>query len=202
MTSFATRLINLPHWGKQIILMGVDGFICFVTVLLAFYLRLGEWVPMDSLAWRPSTAFLLSVLVAVPVFWFGGLYRNIVRFLGLPVVLLIARIFFIYTILFGSLTILLSFYGVPRTIGLIQPVLFFIGVVSSRVLASIWLSGAWDWQGKKPKTNRAIIYGANRLGQELLDALKHNHQIQVLAFVDDDAQFVHKLINGVKVYTA
>jgi len=133
MTSFATRLINLPHWGKQMILIGVDGFICFVAVLLAFYLRLGEWVPIDSLAWRPSTALLLAVLVALPIFWFGGLYRNIVRFLGLPLVLSIARIFLIYTMVYASLTIVIGFYGVPRTIGLIQPVLFLMGVVTSRV---------------------------------------------------------------------
>ena len=195
------QLIHLPRWAKQAILMGVDALSCLVAVLAAFYLRLGEWVGVDSAAWRPLTAYAFALAVAAPIFWWGGLYQNIVRFFSLPTLLLLVRVFSLYAVIYGSVVMAIGFYAVPRTIGLIQPLLFLILLIGSRFMASLWLSGSWGWQLRKKNHHRTVIYGANHIGIELLDSLKHNHQIRVMALVDDDPQFIGQVMHGVKVYS-
>lgn len=194
------RLIHLPRWAKQAILIGFDALACLVAVLAAFYLRLGEWVGVDSVAWRPLTAYGFALVVAAPIFWWGGLYQNIIRFFSLSTLLSLVRVFSLYAVIYGSVVMAVGFYAVPRTVGLIQPLLFLILLIGSRFMASLWLSGSWGWQLRQQNHHRTVIYGANRVGIELLDSLKHNHQIRVMALVDDDPQFVGQVMHGVKVY--
>ena len=198
--NFINRLIHLPRWLKKVILISADTFFCLVAVLAAFYLRLGEWVEIDSEAWRPLTTYIIALGVAAPVFWWGGLYQNIIRFFSLITLLSLVRIFSLYMLIFGFALMVVGFYGVPRTIGLIQPILFLILIMTSRFMASLWLSGSWGWHTRGKLQNRTVIYGANPLGLELLDSLKHNHQIRIMALVDDDLQFVGQVIHGMRVY--
>ena len=198
--NFVNRLIQLPRGLKQTILVGADILSCLTSVLAAFYLRIGEWVGINSQDWRPLAAYAFALAVAAPIFWWGGLYQNIVRFFSLPTLLSIVRIFSFYALIYGFVLMGIKLSGVPRTIGLIQPLIFLILLIGSRFMVSLWLSGSWGWQIRRQTHGRTVIYGANRVGLELVKSLKYNHQIHVMALVDDDPQFVGQILHGVKVY--
>ena len=64
--------------------MLVDVSMCVLTVWLAFYLRLGEFIILTGNA---LIAVFMSVSIALPIFVVSGLYRAIFRYSGWPALL-------------------------------------------------------------------------------------------------------------------
>ena len=62
-------------------------------------------------------------LFAIPVFYFSGLYRTIFRYSGWDAMLTVSKSIIIYGFLFSTFITLISFRDVPRTIGIIQPII-------------------------------------------------------------------------------
>ena len=117
-------LLDLPRDIKLIISLAVDSSLCIFTVWIAFFLRLGEFPTLKN-ALIPS---ILSIIFAIPAFYFSGLYRTIFRYSGWPAMLTVSKSIIIYGFLFSIFITLFSFRDVPRTIGIIQPLLLFFMV--------------------------------------------------------------------------
>ena len=124
-TKFRLYLLDLPRDFKLIISLAVDSCLCFLTLWIAFYLRLGELFPLDNSIIFTS---VLSIIFAIPVFYFSGLYRTIFRYSGWDAMLTVSKSIIIYGFLFSTFITLISFRDVPRTIGIIQPLLLFFSV--------------------------------------------------------------------------
>jgi len=94
-----------------------------VTVQIAFYLRTGN---APELINGHLIFALLSISLAIPIFAAAGLYNAIFRFSGLPALQAVTNALFIYGSLYASLVTVIGIDGVPRTIGLIQPLLMLL----------------------------------------------------------------------------
>jgi hypothetical protein len=46
--NFALPALALPRWAKRTVVLIVDAALCVLTVWLAYYLRLGEFVSMSG----------------------------------------------------------------------------------------------------------------------------------------------------------
>ena len=194
--------LGLPRPAKRgIVIVGDVGLAVF-SVWIAFYLRLGYFQPVfeerDGLSLVP--AIIVAVVVSIPIFVIFGLYRTIFRYSGAPAVLAVSKAIAVYGVIFASVFTLVGVTGVPRTIGLLQPVVLFLLVALSRFLARFWLGGMYIErlrQGNKP---RALIYGAGDAGRELAAALSHSHVTNVVGFLDDDPKLHGSYIRGLPVY--
>ena len=182
--------------------MVVDASLAVFSVWIAFYLRLGYFLPVfegaDGLSLLPAT--IVAVVVSTPIFIVFGLYRTIFRYSGAPAVLAVTKAIAVYGVIFASVFTLVGVTGVPRTIGLLQPVVLFLFVAISRFVARFWLGGMYIerlTQGNKP---RALIYGAGEAGRELAAALSHSHVTNVIGFLDDDPRLHGSQIRGLPVY--
>lgn len=207
MASFSTNrlaqsLLGIPRPIKRIIALLVDALLIGFTVWLSFYLRLGEWVSPYAIEWQPFSALWPALLIALPIFIVTGLYRTIFRFSGLPVLMALLRAVGIYGVLYAALITGVGLVGVPRTIGLIQPVLLFVAVASSRIFVAFWLGGGYRAKLKHAKLPRVLIYGAGASGRQLAGALRQSHQMNVLGFLDDDSRLVGNALNGHRIYSA
>ena len=121
-------VLALPRYAKQVIALSVDITLCILTVWLAFYLRLGEFVAFTQntpFARGLMSASGVSLLLAIPLFFVSGLYRMIFRYSGWPAMVAVFRALVIYFLLYTSVITVTGIPGVPRTIGLIQPCYFF-----------------------------------------------------------------------------
>ena len=123
--NFRVHLLDLPRYKKLIVSLIVDSFLCFFTVWISFYLRLGRFVPFGNSLIFPS---LLSIFFAIPVFYLSGLYRTIFRYSGWPAMLTVSKSIIIYGFLFSTFITFISFRDVPRTVGIIQQLLLFFSV--------------------------------------------------------------------------
>lgn len=201
-TSLIQQAIGLPRFAKRGLVMAVDISLCVLTVWFAFYLRLGEWVPLSGHpVWRPIWAAVLSIVVAVPIFITQGFYRAIFRYSGWPALMTVTKSMLVYGLLYFSAFTAISVSGVPRTIGIIQPMLLLITVGLSRALARYWLGGAYQNRLKLAALPRVLVYGAGSAGRQLVTAMSNSHEMRVVGFLDDDDRLHGHVLNGQPVYS-
>lgn len=195
--TLAVPILGLPRAAKRFLVMAVDFGLCILTVWLAYYLRLGEFVPLSGTAmWAAG----VSAVIALPIFVTSGLYRAIFRYSGWPALLAVARAVGVYGLLFASILTAIGMDGVPRTVGIIQPILLLIFVGASRALARVWLGDQYLYILKHASRPKALIYGAGRTGRQMVAAMANSHEMQVVGFLDDDDRLHGHVLNGQPVY--
>jgi FlaA1/EpsC-like NDP-sugar epimerase len=176
----------------------VDTSFCILAVWLANYLRLGEF---RTLADSPIAPVLASIALAIPIFIVSGLYRAIFRYTGMPAMISVARAIGIYGLLYATLFTAIGVDGVPRTIGLIQPMLMLIFVGTSRVFVKIWLGGEYQSRLKLASLPQALIYGAGGAGRQLANAMSASHEMRVVGYLDDDDRLHGHVLNGLPIFS-
>ena len=77
--TFVNRVLAVPRTVKQGLVLASDIVMCVLSLALAFYLRLGEWVPVDA---EPLLPTVVTIALAIPLFIAFGLYRAIFRYSG------------------------------------------------------------------------------------------------------------------------
>jgi FlaA1/EpsC-like NDP-sugar epimerase len=195
----ATRFaIGFPRFLKQIIAITADIVTCIYTVWLAFGLRLDQWGSLSNYQWW---VVAISIATAIPIFYVFGLYRTIFRHTGLAALGAIVRALVVYGFIFIGLFVIYGVQGVPRTIGIIQPILLLIGIVASRLFARYLLRNAEFSRAERMSLPRALIYGAGSSGRQLASALAQSEDILVVGFLDDDPTLHNNSINGLTVYS-
>ena len=193
-------ILSLPRFFKRGIAVLFDLNLCFITVWIAFGLRLDEWGLPYGKQWLP---FFVSSVLALPLFISFGLYRAIFRYVGSEAIESIAKVFIGYTVLFFGIFAVIGINEVPRSIGIIQPILLFIGVGCSRYIVKSWLgSAAHQSSIINRKHHNVIIYGAGSAGRELVAAISINRSMVIKGFIDDDPIKQGNTINGLKVFSS
>ena len=196
--SFLTDfLLMLPRPLKRALALGADAFVCALTVWMAFNFRLESWT-----AWSPAhfTAFVGAVAFALPLFIVFGLYRAIFRYAGLPALMTVLKAVALYAVLYCFAFTLVGVPGVPRTVGVLQPLLLLLGVTLSRAFVRYWLGGIYQSIVGKEDQPRVLIYGAGSAGRQLAAALKTSPEMVVAGLLDDDDRLHGQVLNGLKIY--
>lgn len=191
-------VLSLPRYAKRFIALSVDISLCMLTVWLAFYLRLGEFVTLYGPAFW---AVVIAVGIALPIFVISGLYRAIFRYSGVPAMLAVARAVAVYGLLYASAITAVGVVGIPRTVGLIQPLLLFFAIGGSRALARCWLGGNYQSQLQIAALPRALVYGAGSAGRQLVSALENSFEMRVAGFLDDDDRLYGHVLNGQPIFS-
>lgn len=191
-------LLNLPRSVKRSLVMISDAIICVFSVWLAFGLRLDQWGVFSGLQW---VVLIVAFGFSFPLFIFFGLYRTIFRYVGSATLVSMASVFTIYTFLFSCVFTIVGIEGVPLSIGVIQPILHFIGIGTSRYFVRYWLGDINHVQKSFHRAQPiALIYGAGSAGRQLAAGLSSAKEMVVKGFIDDDPQLHKSTINGIYVY--
>jgi FlaA1/EpsC-like NDP-sugar epimerase len=178
--------------------MCCDVIICAFSVWLAFGLRLDQWSHFQGQQW---IVLLAAIGFSFPLFISFGLYRAIFRYVGSAALASMARVFIIYTGLFFCTFTLLGVDDVPRSIGVIQPILLFIGIGTSRYFVRYWLGSINNVQKSFHRAQPvALIYGVGSAGRKLASGITSNKEMLVKGFIDDDPHLQGSTVNGISVY--
>lgn len=190
----AAPLLALPRSAKRLVVVVLDICLSLLSVWIAYYLRLDQ-AGMPIL--QQAYVYVLAPLLAFPIFVRFGLYRAIFRYAGMAALSAIAKAVGVYGLIFFAVLLLAKWDGVPRSLGLIQPMLLLLMVGTSRALARFWL-GAWTRKSRYSE-GRLLIYGAGEAGVQTASALSAAHQFVLLGFIDDDPAKVGGHINGLDI---
>jgi FlaA1/EpsC-like NDP-sugar epimerase len=190
-------LLASPRLIKQALAVFSDVIICGFAVLMAMDLRMETHV-----AWsiQHTWMFLLGLVLFLPIFTAKGLYRSIFRFAGLQVIFSLNKAIALYAFLYASVFTLIGIDQVPRSVGLLQPLIFGLGIVSSRLFVRFWLGG-FGRNNLVSGTPRALIYGAGSAGRQLAGGLLPSSDFRVVGYVDDDDRLHGHNLNGLNIYS-
>lgn len=203
LSRLAPPVLALPRPAKRIVVILLDTSLCVLTVWLAYYLRLGEFISFSQHSqWGEgaSWAALASIFLALPLFIVSGFYRAIFRYGGWPALLTVARTIGNYGLLYASIFTAIGITGVPRTVGIIQPILLLLFVGASRALARVWLGDQYQNILKQASRPKVLIYGAGTTGRQLVAAMANSHEMRVVGFLDDDDRLHGHVLNGQPIY--
>ena len=190
------RILSLPRYAKRAIAISTDIFLCIFCTWLAFTLRLEEIIILNDFNFYPA---LISIIFVLPIFWLFGLYHTIFRFTGLSIIFNVLTSTFVYGLLYFSIIGIYSIPEVPRSIGIIQPMLLFFFIISSRLGVKFILNNNFDIKKPLSKKN-LLVYGAGRTGRQLVIALENSPEFKVMGFIDDNEQLHRQSLLGQTIY--
>ena len=191
------KILRLPRAAKRAVALAIDTLICLATVALAYWLRLGDWIPPTG---YQIWSYVLPVIIAVPLFIRFGLYRAIFRYVGWSALFSVVKACAIFGVIYAAVFAVFGVDGVPRTVGIIQPILLFLFVGGSRAAARFWLGGGYSNLLRLSQRKRVLIYGAGSAGRQLSAGLANSEDMNVVGFVDDDRALHASVMNGKTIY--
>lgn len=195
----AKSILNLPRFAKQIVAIIVDLSLCVLSTWFAFYLRLDQFILIQGI---PIKAIIVSVVLALPIFWLLGLYQTIFRYSGLSIMFSVSVAVLIYGFLYFIVFGVYGVAGIPRSIGVIQPMLLFFAIVISRLFVRYIFSGNYIFKKKSQFLKKTLVYGAGSAGRQLVSALANSNELNVIGFLDDDDKLHGQILQGQKIYSS
>ncbi len=197
MSQVLQQVLDWSRPVKRNFVIAVDVVLALVATWIAYSLRYEtfHW-PSDDQRW----VYLLGPALAIPIFARFGLYRAIFRYTGMDVLFATGQAIALYALLRIVLLYWQKWPVFPLTLGVLQPIIFFMLIGSSRVLARYWLAGIGLRKGLH--SGRMLIFGAGAAGVQTSSALAITGQFKLLGFVDEDPAKIGQTINGVPVFAA
>lgn len=189
-------LSGLPRRTKQFAVAAIDFVMLIMATWIAYSLRMDQWA-----YWPEPVQIMLyaSIVIAPPVFIFFGVYRTIFRFAGIGMLVTLARAFLVYGGIIFLLFTMVGVQDVPRTLGILQPVFFFVFVCLVRILIRYSITDVLRRGQYGGSRRRALIYGAGLAGQQLAASLRTEPSTRIVGFVDDDERLVNHRLDGLPV---
>jgi FlaA1/EpsC-like NDP-sugar epimerase len=191
-------LIELPRGMKRFLAILADSALCILTVWLSICFRYESWVTLEGYQWM---AVGISVSLAIPLLSAFGFYHTVIRFVGRQTVTAALQAIAVYTIIFSAIFTAWGFAGVPRTIGVLQPLLLLVGLAILRIAASELLNDQIALVPASEMLSGVLIYGAGSSGQQLAASLQAKGQNRVIGFLDDNHNLQNASIAGVPVFS-
>ena len=192
-------ILSIHRYSKRIIAIITDLGLCILCTWLAFVLRLEELVILKNFNFYPA---LISIMIAIPIFWLFGLYRTILRFTSLSIVFTIIASSFVYGLLYFSIIGIYEIQNVPRSIGILQPMLLFFGLIGSRLSVKFVLTNHYYNEDVSTNKKNVFIYGAGQAGRQLLISLENSVEFKVIGFLDDNITLSRQILMGKKIYSS
>jgi len=205
-------ILSIPRPAKRGVLITADSVLLIGALWLSFSLRLDNWYwPRGGVNNPIVLLVLFAPVLAVPVFAHFGLYRAIVRYLGMKAVWSIVKAVLVYAVLWGLVVFLSGVQGVPRSVVPINGMVSLLVVGGSRMLARWLLRKVEDAVRMKhvrantgadtimPRQSQVVIFGAGAAGRQLAVGLGQSRECILLAFVDDGIDLHGRDLLGVPI---
>jgi len=184
---------TLPRGTKRGVLIMMDTILLPLALFAAFILQFGQiWPDVQSISWL----FFAAPITAIPIFIRLGLYRAVVRYMGIKSVFTIVKG---VTVATGVLVILtaISNTSIPWPVFGIYWALAVVYIGGSRLILQDLFQIR---ERKKLNRERVVIYGAGSAGVQLANGLFSSQEFVVIAFVDDKVELQGSFIHGIRVY--
>ena len=184
---------KLTRNQKISIVVIVDILLCLLTLWVSFLIRYEKFI-------YPKSEHINVVIISVSLFIFSllffGVYKEVFRYVRANSILLILKSLILYGFVFGFIVIFIKIDNVPRSIGIIHPVIAFLGITITRILAAYLISGS----AVKIKNYKLLIYGAGNAGIRYVTSINNSFEYEIIGFIDDQKDLENQMMNGYKIY--
>jgi FlaA1/EpsC-like NDP-sugar epimerase len=192
-------ILNISRIYKKIIAIIFDIILSFVSTWIAFSLRLEQFYFINKSNFE---IYFFSALILILIFYFNKIYSSLFRYIDKFFIIKISKCIAIYGLIFFSASYFLELHYLPRSIGILQPIILLILILSQRALVSSVILNFTEL--KYIQSEPSLIYGVNESTINLLKILKQSNIYKVFGFINDfkidSNNNVVKEILGVKTY--
>jgi len=195
LVSAAARLAALSPRTKVAIMVGCDAVFLPLCMLTAVSLRLGSIEHAAAMA--PGLQLGLALLT-LPALGIAGLYRTVVRYIDLRVLVASSAALAAVVLCLLAFAWAIDVTVLPRSA---LPVFWFVAfayVVTSRFIARALLRRGMKQAGRH--RCRTAIYGAGGAGAQLAQAMQISPDHTAVCFLDDRSDLHGKIVAGLPVY--
>jgi FlaA1/EpsC-like NDP-sugar epimerase len=199
--AFLPRLLGLSRGSKRGIVILCDAVLCLLSVWLAFSLRLGVFYGVFY-DYGPGMMLVGAVCIFLwlPIFYRNGTYRAIFRYAGSGTIvnLAVSCLAMMVPMVIGFMVA--GIVGIPRTVAVLQPLIFFLLLALSRIVARYVLVDLLSQRSYAGASRRILVYGAGHAGQQLANSMRLEPSMTLIAFVDDDSRLDGQRLDRVPVH--
>jgi FlaA1/EpsC-like NDP-sugar epimerase len=195
--SMLQHLAERPRTVRRNMAIAMDAVLCVIAAWAALWLRIGDWQFFDR-----SIAIIIACALAFwfPIAWARRTYSSLIRFAGGRTMAGIGVTCAYFAVPMLLVLMVLGVPGVPRTMGLLHPIIFLALLTLSRLVIRFALIDILGIVRGNTERRRVAIYGAGRAGQQLALAMRHEPHVWLVAFFDDDRRLNKQLLDGVPVF--
>ena len=191
------KVWTLSRNAKRLILISADVGALIFSLWSAFALRFSGWWPQAELA-DAWLLFVFTPLIGIPIFAKLGLYRAVIRFMGVRVLQSIALGVGLIIACTYSLIQLMQIDGIPRSVPIIFGLCAWLYLGGSRLV----IRSSYHWiVNNLDNQQRVLIYGAGGAGAQLALLLQGGAEYVPVGFVDDDRALWRGEVAGLKVHS-
>ena len=180
---------------KTLLLLSIDLMSCIFSIWLALYIRLDTLYSIFDL---PMILIVFSTTLLISIFIIFDIYKTINRYSGWGSFIQLGKSLVVYSLIFFFLFSIISFEGIPRSIGILYPITIALMILISRALIRVLLSK----NIKKEATENVLIYGAGEAGRQLASIINFSKKMNVLGFLEDNKELIGNKINNKLIYNS
>jgi FlaA1/EpsC-like NDP-sugar epimerase len=186
---------KLSRRAKEIIVLSIDILIAIFATWISFFIRLDlEFFLFPS--GNTLIPFALSILIFIPIFFLFKIYNSMFRYFDIKNMQIIFYASLSYLLIFFITIFYLKIPQVPRSIGIIQPIIFFMCIFMSRII----FTNIFNSIDKNEKKSKILIYGAGKAGVQASSLFSDSNKYKVIGFIDDDISKVGRKIFQYQIF--
>lgn len=195
-----TRVRASGHlWNSLLVVL--DSTVVVLATVVAYYARFEGQFPTLFSRWIVPL-IIVSLVVYLSLFAVFGLYRLLLRFVGVDTLLKLgAAVSIAFATLIGMVLLMpleQQTRPVPFGVLFFQAVLVFLGAAGARMAARVYLY----MRSSGPQTGRRVlIVGAGSAGSLLLREIQNRPDLDlsIVGFLDDESALRGRTLGGVKI---
>jgi FlaA1/EpsC-like NDP-sugar epimerase len=181
---------------KTLVLMLIECCIIYFSCVLAFYLRLDTWWQFNQPILRLT---FLSIIIIFPIAIFTDQFNRLYRHFDYRDFLSIFNVSLIYSITLAFILAFSFLDGIPRSLAVITPIIFFLLQTLKRIL--LFSFNQFVLSNFNPSKKNILIYGAGVAGIKVAAFLSRDDEYNIFGFVDDSNLLHKKRIGGKVIYS-
>ena len=197
--NFKKILLSTSRLNKKLLALVADFISLCFSIVLALYV---SEIDFSSLYINQIFGLFWMPVLCLATFWYFGVYRSVLRYIDLSVILILAKAISV-VLIFGlighflfvdvfSYLMLVSHTSINFEGWLLGCITFSFLILTSRITAHFYLSD-------RVSETRIVIYGAGSAGIQLASALQVSKEMQPVAFLDKNPSLQGSYLGGVKV---
>ncbi|MBI65517.1 MAG: hypothetical protein CMG64_04435 [Candidatus Marinimicrobia bacterium] len=198
LSRYLKSVSELSRMQKQLILIFVDILNLYFSLYIAAIFRYDTFFPLDNILQYNFSFIIFAVpIIIIPIFVTNGLYRAVLRHIGIKTMFAIVYSITLATIISSILVVII--YGKFIVFGFLG-INWFISILSTFAIRFI---AHWFLYSLSKNSNLipVAIFGSGDAGVMLAESIQESQKYVLKAMIDDDSKKVNTVVKSVKIYS-
>jgi len=191
------RLVSWPRPLRRGLVVALDLLVCVLAVWISYWLRLGQW-ELFTRRVLIFGAFALATWTLVSAS--TRTYRTVTRFSGRNTLFGLMRGCVLMSLALAVVVVTAKVDGVPRTLAVIHPLVFFLGLIGERMIIAQLVIGVLHDARRGAPPKRVLVFGAGESGQQLAASMDREPGFAVVGFVDHNPALRDNILDGKPIW--